>query len=594
MKKHLSVMVLDECRRNGDRDALAFKSGGAWQKISWKKMAEQIQQAGQGLLEFGVKPQENIAIFSPNRPEWAIADYGIMSARCVTVPVYATNSSEQAEYIVNDASIKIIFVGGRDQYDAVMKFFGKNENLEKVIVFDRSVAITKSEKVMYFSDFLEKGKASLRVADFYRSLEEAREEDTSTIIYTSGTTGDPKGVVLTHANFFSQFKCLDEGFPMSKRDIALCFLPLSHAYEKCSDYWVQTHGAAIYYCEDPKKIIEYFQEVRPTYMVGVPRLYEKMYAAIYDKLEKASESKQKLFKNAIATGLEFNLKRLRKEPISPALRVKFFVARKLVLKKIRALIGGRLNFFSAGGAPLSHTIEEFFLAAGIFIGQGYGLTETSPCIAANNPKRFKFGSVGPLFSCNIVKIADDGEIMVKGENVTSGYYRKPSQTAEAFTEDGWFKTGDIGYLDGEGFLFITDRKKDLIVTAGGKNIAPQLVESMVGSDFYIEQIIIIGDNRRFVSALVVPSFEALEAYAAANGISWSSHEDLVAKPEIQSLYEQRIAAQSASLSHAEQIKKFTLMPKAFSMEEGEITPTMKIKRKVIEKKYKDIIDAMYA
>ena len=592
--EHLSRMILQKCAQYGNRDALANRVNGQWNKLSWKDMAEQITAAAAGLLEFGVEADEKVAIFSQNRPEWAITDYAVMCLRGVTVPVYATNSAEQAEYIVNDAGVRIIFVGGQPQYDAVMSFLGSNGTLKKVVVFDSAVKIKQSEHVQYFADLLEKGEGSGKKDEVQNRLAAAGSDDVCTLIYTSGTTGDPKGAILTHGNFFSQFRCLDEGFPMDGNNIALCFLPLSHAYEKCSDYWVQTHGAAIYYCENPALILDYFKEVRPTYMVGVPRLYEKMYAAIYEGVEKASGLKKKIFNFAIRNGKEYHFRRLAGTFRSPLLRLKYALGYKLVLKKIRDVLGGRLNFFSAGGAPLSHDIEEFFLAAGIFIGQGYGLTETSPCIAANNPGKFRFGSVGPLFSCNEVRIAEDGEILVKGDNVTRGYYNKPEQTAQSFTEDGWFMTGDIGHIDEEGFLFITDRKKDIIVTAGGKNIAPQQVESMVGKDFYVEQIITIGDKRKFISALVVPSFEALEQYARDNGISFSSHEDLIQKPEVKALFEQRIASNTGSLSHAEQIKKFTLLAKPFSPEDGEITPTMKIKRKVVEQNYRDIIDSMYA
>jgi len=591
--EHLSRMVLQQCGQYGNRDALASKVDGQWKKLSWAAMADQITAAAAGLLNFGVDVEEKVAVFSQNRPEWAIADYAVMCLRGVTVPVYATNSAEQAEYIVNDAGVRIIFVGGQPQYDAVMRFFKGNSTLQKVIVFDDSVNAEKSDSVLFFSDLLKEGEASGNMDEVQKRLDAAGSDDVCTLIYTSGTTGDPKGAILTHGNFFSQFRCLDEGFPMDENNIALCFLPLSHAYEKCSDYWVQTHGAAIYYCENPALILDYFREVRPTYMVGVPRLYEKMYAAIYEGVEKASGLKRKIFNFAVRNGKEYHFRRLAGTFRSPFLRLKYFLGYKLVLKKIRDVLGGRLNFFSAGGAPLSHEIEEFFLAAGIFIGQGYGLTETSPCIAANNPGKFRFGSVGPLFSCNQVRIAEDGEILVKGDNVTRGYYNKPEQTAESFTEDGWFRTGDIGHIDDEGFLFITDRKKDIIVTAGGKNIAPQQVESMVGKDFYVEQIITIGDKRKFISALVVPSFDALEQYAKDNGISFTSHEDLIKKPEVIALYEQRIASNTESLSHAEQIKKFRLLAKPFSQEDGEVTPTMKIKRKVVEHNYQDIIDSMY-
>lgn len=591
---HLSRMILDQCKKYGEREALASKSGDSWKKISWRDMASSIEGAGMALIASGIRQGDSVAIFSPNRPEWAIADYAIMSAGACTVPIYATSSPEQAEYIINDASVRIVFVGGRAQLDAVLKIIGKSRHLEKIVVFDHDALNAGTEKAVRFDDFIRSASPLTWYRELQSRLDAAGGDDVATIIYTSGTTGEPKGAILTHANFFSEFRCLDEGFPMDDKNVALCFLPLSHAYEKCSDYWVQTHGASIYYCDDPSRIIEYFQEVRPTYMVGVPRLYEKMYGAIYDKLEQASPLKKKLFNSSVAVGKEYNLRRLRGEFISPLLRLRYVLAYSLVLKKIRGLLGGRLNFFSAGGAPLSHTIEEFFVSAAIFIGQGYGLTETAPCIAANNPGRFKFGSVGPLFSCNRVRIAEDGEILVRGENVTRGYHNKPEQTRAAFMEDGWFKTGDIGFVDEEGFLFITDRKKDIIVTAGGKNVAPQMIESCLGSDFYVEQVLSIGDRRKFISALVVPAFDALEDYARRSGISFAGREELVKRPEIIEFYARRFEDAMAGFSHAEKVKKFTLLPKGFTIDDGEITPTMKIKRKVVEERYRDIIDAMYA
>ncbi len=350
----------------------------------------------------------------------------------------------------------------------------------------------------------------------------------------------------------------------------------------------------IYYCEDPKKIVDYFGEVRPTYMVGVPRLYEKMYATIYEKLQEASSAKQKLFNWSIETGKKYRYKKSEKKFVSPWLSLQHAIAYKLVLSKIRAILGGRLNFFSAGGAPLAKTIEEFFFAANIFIAQGYGLTETAPMITCNAPGKFKFGTVGTIVPDVEVKFDEDGEILTKGGNLMKGYYNKPKETKAAITSDGWFRTGDIGFLDDEGFLHITDRKKDIIVTAGGKNIAPQNIESTVGKDYYIEQIAVIGDKRKFISALVVPAFAALEEYAKSKKIPFSTHEDLVNNPRIIEMYRKRIDDLSEGhLAHYETIKKFKLLPREFSQDTGEITPTMKIKRKVINERYKDVIDSMY-
>ncbi len=592
-RNHLAVMIHTQIAKYGDKPVLAQKIDGKWETISWKEMGEQIDAVSKALLELDVKENEMVGIFSQNMPQWAIADYGILSIRGASVPIYATNTSKQAEYIVKDAKIKVLFVGSQEQYDNVAPFL-KSKNIEKVIVFDSTTKIDKSPKVLYFSDFLEIGKKSKKDKELQKRLGKTKTDDICTLIYTSGTTGDPKGAILTHSNFYSQFNALDQRFPMDENNIQLCFLPLSHAYQRCSDYWVLTHGAMIYYCEDPKKIVDYFGEVRPTYMVGVPRLYEKMYATIYEKLQEASSAKQKLFNWSIETGKKYRYKKSEKKFVSPWLSLQHAIAYKLVLSKIRAILGGRLNFFSAGGAPLAKTIEEFFFAANIFIAQGYGLTETAPMITCNAPGKFKFGTVGTIVPDVEVKFDEDGEILTKGGNLMKGYYNKPKETKAAITSDGWFRTGDIGFLDDEGFLHITDRKKDIIVTAGGKNIAPQNIESTVGKDYYIEQIAVIGDKRKFISALVVPAFAALEEYAKSKKIPFSTHEDLVNNPRIIEMYRKRIDDLSEGhLAHYETIKKFKLLPREFSQDTGEITPTMKIKRKVINERYKDVIDSMY-
>jgi long-chain acyl-CoA synthetase len=587
-------MILDRVQKYGQRPALFFKANGQWEYLTWQEMGEQIKSVSQALLQFGLKEQERVGIYSLNKPQWTISDYGIMGVRGITTTIYATNSVRETEYIVNDAQIRLLFVGGQEQYDRVMQFFDKNEYLEQVVVFDRSVKLHNDEHSLYFDDFLQSGRNAPNTEEVEKRLQAATEEDIATIIYTSGTSGEPKGVMLTQANIFSQITALDPLFDISEDDIELCFLPFSHSYQKSSTHWTQSHGVTVYYCENPKEILEYFKEVRPTFMVGVPRLYEKMYATVYARLEEASDFKRKLFDWAIAIGKAYQYKIFGQQNIPMSLRLKHALAKVLILNKIRAIMGGRLNFFSAGGAPLSQEIEEFFFAAGIFIAQGYGLTETSPVVTCNRKDRFKFGTPGTVVSVCKVKIADDGEILVKGQNVMKGYFRKPELTKEVFTEDGWFKTGDVGYLDDEGFLHITDRKKDIIITAGGKNIAPQHIESLLGQDYYIEQIAIIGNKRKYLTALIVPAFDALKEYAQSHGIPFSSPEDLVSNKQIIDFYAKRLEQLSHSLASYERIKKFRLLAQPFSQEKGEITPTLKIKRRVIEENYKPIIEEMYA
>ncbi|MBN2011855.1 long-chain fatty acid--CoA ligase [candidate division KSB1 bacterium] len=590
---HLTEMILNRVLTYKTRPALFYKKSGQWESISWDDMGNQIKCVSRALLQLGLGEQERVGIYSQNKPQWTIADYGIMGVRGITTTIYATNSASDAEYIVNDAEMGIIFVGGQEQYDNVMRFFRSNKYLKQIVVFDNTVKIEPDENILYFDDFIKQGLAAANEAAYNERLSRATADDVATIIYTSGTSGTPKGVMLTQANLFSQFTALDPLFNICENDIELCFLPLSHSYQKASTLWTQSHGVTVYYCENPKEILEQFQEVRPTFMVGVPRLYEKMYATVYARLEEASWLKKKLFNWALRIGKAYQYKTFEKRAVSGALNLKHNLARKLVLNKIREIMGGRLNFFSAGGAPLSSEIEEFFFAAGIFIAQGYGLTETSPVISCNRLDKFKFGTPGTVVSICQVKIAEDGEILVKGDNVMKGYFRKPELTAEAFTADGWFKTGDIGNMDEEGFLYITDRKKDIIITAGGKNIAPQSIESLFGKDYYIEQLAVIGDRKKYITALVVPALDALKEFATTHQIKYFSIAELVKNKHVLAFYEKRLHKMSESLAHFEKIKKFTLLPEPFSQERGEITPTLKIKRKTLEENYKGMIEKMY-
>jgi len=593
--RNLASMIHAQADKYSDKkNALYNKEGNEWRGISWREFGNRIDNAAKGLLELGVKENEFLAIYSGNRPEWTICDYAIMSIRCSTVTIYATNISEQAEYIVNDARIRVIFVDDQFQYDNVMKFFSGNETLQYVIVFSKSVNIDKSKNVMYLDDLYELGKKSDKEGLLQERLNSITPDDIAAIIYTSGTTGDPKGAMLAHESFFVEMDALEPAFPMTENDIELVFLPLSHVYEKTSCHWIHSKGATQYFCYDTDKIVEYFQEIRPTYMVGVPRLYEKVYAAVYANIEKASGFKKKVFTWGIETGKKYRYAEIRGDHIPLTLKLKHSIAHKMVLQNIRALLGGRLNFFSAGGAPLAKEIEEFFFAANIFIAQGYGLTETCPMGTYNCPKEFKFGTVGKPIPGNHIKIAPDGEILIKGGNVMKGYWNKPEATAEVMTEDGYFMTGDIGEFDEDGFLRITDRKKDIIITANGKNVAPQKIESRMGQDYYVEQIVVIGDKQKYLTALLVPSFAALEEYAREKGIAFETHEDLIKNPNIIQFYRERIDGQSKDLAHFEQIQKFTLLANPLTVERNEITPTMKVKRRVIAENYKDIITQMYA
>lgn len=594
--ENLAATIHSQVRKYSDRekDALFYKEGGEWKGISWKEFGERIDNAAKGLLELGAKENDMIAIYSSNRPEWVISDYAIMSIKCATVAIYASNTAEQAEYIVDDAQCKIIFVDDQFQYDNVMKFYKGNTKIGHVIVLSKSVKIDENDKdIMYIDDLYELGRKSSQSEELQRRLDSLTEDDIMSVIYTSGTTGDPKGAMHSHKSFFVEIEALNSRFPMGEDDIEVVFLPLSHVYEKASSYWIHSRGATQYFCSDTNKIVEYFGEIRPTYMCGVPRLFEKMYATIYARMEQAGGVKKNIFDWGVEVGKEYEYARIRGEKIPVLMEFKHRAAYKMVLSNIRELLGGRLNFFSAGGAPLAKDIEEFFFAANIFIAQGYGLTETAPMGSCNCPADFKFGTAGKPIDGNHIKIADDGEILIKGDNVFKGYFGKPEATAEVMTPDGYFKTGDIGEIDEDGFLKITDRKKDIIITANGKNIAPQLIESRVGQDYYVEQMVVFGDKQKYLSALIVPAIPALEDYAKSKQISYQGISDLLTKPEIIQLYADRIEGQSKDLAHHEKIVKFTLLENPFTVENGELTPSNKIKRKIIAQHYDDVIQKMY-
>jgi len=589
--KHLAKMILQKVREHGDHIAMRYKTGEEWNEISYYSLGEKIRTAALALIELGVREGDMVGIFSQNRPEWAITDFGILCAKAVSVPIYATNTAKQAEYIVNDAQIKIIFVGDREQYEKVVSFAGSFSYLTKIVVFDDDVKLT-GDHSLSFGDFLKIGEASAKNDEIERKLSTVSSDDLATLIYTSGTTGDPKGVMLTHDNFFHQLEAVDKSFDVTPQDRSLCFLPLSHAYERTWSFYVFSRGAQNNYLANPKKIIEYMRDVKPTAMVSVPRLYEKIYSTAYDSVEKASNFKKKMFTWAVAVGKRYADRTKEQKPIGPYLKLQHTMADRLVLRKIRDIVGGPKNFFSAGGAALSTEIEEFFFAAGLLVCQGYGLTESSPMITYNSPGAFKFGTVGRSVPGCEVRIGEDGEILAKGRNIMKGYYNRPEETEETVV-DGWLKTGDVGLIDEDGFVRITDRIKNLIITSGGKNIAPQRIETAVGSDHYIEQITAIGDGRKYVSALIVPFFSALEDYAKAHGVSYETREELVKKPEIIEFYRTRIAEQSKELAGYEKIKAFSLLAREFTQEDGELTPTLKIKRKVVMDTYSDVIDAMY-
>jgi len=590
-RDHLAFMIRESASRFADKAAMHAKEGGVWRSISYRELDEEVRDVAKALIAAGIGERDTVGIFAHNRPEWAIADFAILSVGAVSVPIYATNTASQAQYIVEDAELKLLFVGDAGQYEKAKSCLTCCPHLKKIVVFDQAAQLD-GDDAMYLADFLRVGRQSGQDDELDERLARASRADIATIIYTSGTTGDPKGVVLTHANLFHQFDALDERFNVDAADRSLCFLPLSHAYERTWSYYIFRNGAGNYYVPDPRWIMEYMREAKPTVMVSVPRLYERIYSTIYDRMERASPAKKMLFRWAIATGAEYQNRKRDRKPLSLFLTLKHVIADRLVLSKIRDRVGGAKKFFSAGGAPLSREIEEFFFAAGLLICQGYGLTETSPVLTCNAPEAFKFGTVGKPVKGVELRIGEGGEILARGPNVMKGYYKRPVDTEKSFV-DGWLRTGDVGEIDRDGFLRITDRLKDILITAHGENVAPLRVETLVGEDHYIDQIVVLGDRRKFISALIVPIFPAIEQYANEHNISYSSRAELVNNPEIIRFYRRRIDSHSAELAGYEKIRRFTLLDEAFTQEAGELTPTLKVKRQVIAEKYKEIIERMY-
>ena len=570
---------------------MRHKVGDAWRSITYAELGDRIRTAAKALLELGIRQGDKVGIFSPNRPEWAIADFAILSVGAVSVAIYATETTKGAEYLTRDAEVRLVFVGGPALYDKVKSFIAANEQVDSIVAFDDDMAIEGDDSVR-FSDLMERGRVSTKESELDAYLERATADDIATLIYTSGTTGVPKGAILTHANFFHQFSAVDERFVVGSSDRSLCFLPLSHAYERCWSFYVFKHGAENNYISDPKRVVEYLAEVKPTLMVSVPRLYEKIYAAARARLETTSPTKRRLFAWAVRTGTRYHQRKHAGQAVGPLLAAEYAVADRLVLAKIRDLVGGPKNFLSAGGAPLSKEVEEFFFAAGLLVCQGYGLTETAPMISCNAPGAFRFGTVGRPVRDVEVRIGEDGEILVRGPNVMKGYYKKPEETRRAFV-DGWFKTGDVGELDADGYLRVTDRIKDLIITDSGENVAPQHIETVLKVDVYTEHVVALGDKRKFLTAIIVPQFRALEEYARSHAIAFSSRSELVHKPEIHDFFRARIDKLSVDLAPYERIKEFTLLDHDLTEEAGELTPTQKVKRRTIVTKYADIIDEMY-
>jgi long-chain acyl-CoA synthetase len=576
-------------------DALMHKSGGTWHRVSSKDFIEKARNLALGLRELGVSRGERIALLSENRLEWFFIDAALQMLGVVNVPIYATLPPTQVSYILRNSESKAIIVSTSAQQAKIASIRNELTAVEHFIAMDPPGA--SGLEAYRLGEIASQGakKAETEPELHRRLASEIAPDDLATIIYTSGTTGDPKGVMLTHDNFVSNVKATLQALPpLTSADTALSALPYAHVFERLAAHYVFTAaGVTTAIAEGVDKIAENLTEIRPTVMTFAPRLYEKMHARVLENVSQSSSNRKKLFWWAVSVGREHGRYRMAGKTPPGLLELKYRLATALVFKKLQNRVGGRIRFFISGAAPLAPEIAEFFYAAGITILEGYGLTETSPVICVNRYDKIKFGTVGPTISGVEVKIAEDGEILVRGPNIMTGYYKNEAATGEALDPDGWFHTGDVGALDSDGYLSITDRKKDLIVTAGGKNIAPQPIENRIKTNAYIAEIVLVGNRRKFPSALVVPDFEKLGQWAESQDVATRDREELVNDPKVLDFMQQQIDEMTSGLAQFEKIKQIRLLAAEFTVDGGELTPTLKVKRRVIESRYKDIIDKMY-
>ena len=575
-----------QAKNFSNRTALRFQEQGKWCNMEWSTLQQEIDNISLALIAQGIEIQDKIGIFAHNMPRWSIADFGAMQARVVTVPIYATNTPSQVEYIINDADIKILFVGEQTQMDCAIQLANNCTQLIKIVAMKSSINLYNHPLACHWENFIQVDK---NMTELEARIASKRLDDLFTLIYTSGTTGDPKGVMLDYANLAHQLQSHDQALNITEQDVSLSFLPLSHIFERAWVAYIFHRGATNCYLEDTNQIRQALVETKPTVMCAVPRFYEKIYAAVLDKVEKAPFIRRTLFHWAIQAGE----KHYQSAKPSRWLKWQHKWADKLVLSKLRALLGGQVRMMPCGGAKLEPTIGKFFHSLGVNVKLGYGMTETTATVSCWENHGFNPSSIGKLMPNAEVKIGENNEILVRGGMVMRGYYKKPEETANAFTADGFLKTGDAGEMDEHGNLYITDRIKELMKTSNGKYIAPQYIEGKIGKDKFIEQIAIIADAKKYVSALIVPCFDSLEEYAKQLNIKYQDRLELIKHSEIIQMFEKRLHDVQKELASFEQVKKFTLLPQAFTQAMEEITPTLKLRRKVIMQRYREQIEQMY-
>jgi long-chain acyl-CoA synthetase len=590
----LNKLFFEAIEKHQKPNTLQVKSGGTYRPIAARDLAERVRLVALGLQEQGVKRGDRVAILSENRPEWAIADYACLTAGLTDVPIYPTLPAEQIPYILNDSGAVAIFVSTPEQAAKIAQVRGQSPSLKHVIGFGET---TRPGEDLTLDQLQQKGRSAdnpQRTTDYRRQALAVNPDDIATLIYTSGTTGEPKGVMLSHDNIYSNVLAAAAVIPFGGDDTCLSFLPLSHIFERMAGHYLMLHtGTSIAYAESIDTVPVNMQEVRPTLVLSVPRLYEKMYARVLENALSGGALKKQIFFWARGVAERWADEKLAGREPRGMLARKYAIAQKLVFSKLKARTGGSLRYFVSGGAPLASEINKFFYAAGLVILEGYGLTETSPVISVNTPKDFRIGSVGkPVPGVEVRISSGEGGILTKGPHVMKGYFNKPGATRDAIDAEGWFHTGDIGVLE-DGFLRITDRIKDLIVTAGGKKIAPQPIENQIKTNKYVSQAVMIGDKRKYAMLLVVPNWDNLEKWAGTQNIIWTDRRQLLAMPTIRAKMEEEVMSEVTGLAQFERPKKIELLEHDFSIERGELTPTLKVKRRVIDKTYKSVIDAAY-
>ena len=592
-KFHLVTRLASQAAHYGDREALRYWENGQLCSLSWRVFYEEIQKIANALLHYQVGVQENIGIFAPNSPQWTMVDMAAAHIRACAVPIYATNTADQAAYIINNAGIKILFVGEKEQYEKVAQIRQACPELQLVVLFNEALLKEGGASVCTLSQFIAVPQGKIYEAELKERFDQRNLQDFYTIIYTSGTTGNPKGVLIDYENVAYQFINHDDRLAVVEGNVSMSFLPLSHVYERMWVAYVFHKGVINCYLDDTNRVAEALKEVKPHYMCVVPRLLEKIYTKIYENVGKQSLVKRIVF--AAATRIaKIQLGRTKKGKYpSFVLKKLYNVADKLVFQKLKAVLGGNIQMIPCGGALLEPSIGRFFRAIGVNVTLGYGMTETTATVSCWDDKKFKLKSVGTLVPHIQAKIGENNEILLKGGSITKGYYNNPEENAKAFTEDGFLRTGDAGYIDKEGNIFITERIKELMKTSNGKYIAPQQIEGKVGKDSFIEQIAIIADARKYVSALIVPNYDALSEYAKSLNLKYKNYSELIKNSQIVEFFQKRLQNLQQELAAYEQIKRFTLLTTPFSINNDELTPTLKLKRKNIYKNYFREIEAMY-